>query len=109
MSARLGHVALGGEREQIFLGDEIARRREYSETTAREVDEEIRTVLEEAYERALQTLRTNRDQLDRVAEALLEKEEISGEEVLKLIGVNNGKILTSTGNGRVEEQSIEAI
>ncbi|MDX1686649.1 MAG: ATP-dependent zinc metalloprotease FtsH [Candidatus Promineifilaceae bacterium] len=87
MSERLGRVALGGEREQVFLGEEIAHRREYSETTAREVDEEVRAIVEEAYQRATSCLREHRDELDQVAEALLEKEEIPGDRVLELVGV----------------------
>jgi cell division protease FtsH len=85
MSERLGHMALGGEREQVFLGEEIGHRREYSEETARQVDEEIRKILREAYERADDTLHTYRDQLDALAKALLEREDIPGREVLKLL------------------------
>ncbi len=85
MSDRLGHVALGGQRQQVFLGEEIAHRREYSEETAREVDEEVRNILEEAYQRAVEALETHRQELDAVAEALLEKEEIPGEEVVRLV------------------------
>ena len=81
-------MALGGEREQVFLGEEIGQHREYSEATAREVDEEVRAIVEEAYERALGTLRENRAALDRVAQALLAKEEIPGDEVLELVGVS---------------------
>jgi hypothetical protein len=79
---------LGGRREQVFLGEEIAQRREYSEMTAREVDEEIKAILEESYERAVSTLQEHRSELDRVADALLESEEIPGEKVLELIGVD---------------------
>ncbi|MFZ0544181.1 MAG: ATP-dependent zinc metalloprotease FtsH [Candidatus Promineifilaceae bacterium] len=85
MSEKLGHVALGGERDQVFLGEEIAHRRNYSETTAREVDEEIRRILGAAYKRATEVLRQYRKELDAVADALLSKEEITGEEVLQLI------------------------
>jgi cell division protease FtsH len=81
-------VALGRRREQVFLGQEIAQRREYSEATAREVDEEIRKILEESYERAVGTLREYRDELDRVAGALLEREEIPGDKVLELVGMD---------------------
>jgi cell division protease FtsH len=88
MSERLGHVALGGRSEHVFLGEEIAQRREYSETTAYEVDEEIKAILEVSYVRALNTLREHRDGLDRLADALLEHEEIPGKEVLELIGAN---------------------
>lgn len=84
MSEKLKNVALGHGREQVFLGEEIAQRREYSETTAREVDEEIQAVLEQAYSRAIDTLTENRPWLDSVARVLREKEEIMGEEVLQL-------------------------
>jgi cell division protease FtsH len=88
MSERLGHMAFGGRRQQVFLGEEIAQRREYSEETAREVDEEIKAILDQAYERAVSTLKEHRDGLDRLAQALREKEEIGGEEVLEIVGVD---------------------
>jgi cell division protease FtsH len=88
MGERFRHLALGGRREQVFLGEEIAQRREYSEMTAREVDEEIKAILEESYERAVGTLQEHRSELDRVADALLESEEIPGDKVLELIGVD---------------------
>jgi cell division protease FtsH len=87
MSERLGHLALGGAREHVFLGEEIGERRQYSEVTAREVDEEIRAVVDQAYKRAEKTLREHRDGLDRVADALLEHEEIPGDKVLELLGM----------------------
>jgi cell division protease FtsH len=89
MSAKFKHMALGGRREQVFLGEEIAQRREYSETTAREVDEEIKTILSGAYEKAVATLQEHRDALDRLATVLLEQEEIPGERVLELVGVGS--------------------
>jgi cell division protease FtsH len=88
MSERLGHVALGGEREEVFLGEEIVHRRQYSETTAREVDEEIKSILESAYRRAVEVLQQYRQELDNVAQALLSEEELPGEEVLRLMGIN---------------------
>jgi cell division protease FtsH len=91
MGERFRHLALGGRREQVFLGEAIAQRREYSEMTAREVDEEIKAILEESYERAVSTLQEHRSELDRVAEALLESEEIPGEKVLDLIGLDGEK------------------
>lgn len=87
MSERFGHMALGGRREQVFLGEEIAQRREYSEDTARQIDEEVRTILSEAYQQAHKTLKDNRDKLDTLAAKLREQEEIPGDEVLKLIGL----------------------
>jgi len=88
MSEKLGQLAFGGRQEQVFLGEEIAQRREYSEQTAREVDEEIRAILDRAYRLATDTLKEHRDALDRLAKALREKEEIPGDEVLEIIGVD---------------------
>ncbi len=87
MSEKLGHLAFGGRQEQVFLGEEIAQRREYSEQTAREVDEEVKAILDRAYERAVSTLKEHRDALDRLATALLEQEEIAGKQVLEIVGV----------------------
>ena len=85
MSERFGEVALGGRREHVFLGEEIAERREYSDETARLVDEEIKCILDEALRRASDILRSHREGLRRVAESLIEKEEMTGEEVKTLI------------------------
>ena len=89
MSQSLGQMAMGDGRENVFLGYEIAQRREYSEETAREVDEEIKKILKESYDHAVDILQKHRDGLDRVAKDLLEKEEITGKEVLELVGVKN--------------------
>jgi cell division protease FtsH len=96
MSERLEHVALGGRHQHVFLGQEIAQRRDYSETTAREMDEEIKTILDAAYEQAADTLNKYRQELDIVACALLEHEEVMGEEVLALINPERATILPLT-------------
>ena len=85
MSEKLGNMAWSGPRQNVFLGEEIAQRREYSEATAREIDEEIKKIVTEAYEKALEVLKENREGLDRVADALIEKEEITGEEIHRLL------------------------
>ncbi|MGZ3568183.1 MAG: ATP-dependent zinc metalloprotease FtsH, partial [Thermodesulfobacteriota bacterium] len=74
-----------------FLGHDLAQRREYSESTARDIDEEVKKILRESYERAADVLRKYRGGLDRLAESLLEKEEVSGKDVLKLVGVDKVK------------------
>ena len=89
MSPKLNHIALGGRSEQVFLGQEIAQRREYSEATAREVDQEIQAILDEAYERAASTLRERREALASLVEILLEEEEIPGKRVLALVGIED--------------------
>ncbi len=86
MSERLQHQALGTQRQHVFLGEEIGRPREYSEATAREIDEEVTKILTRAYQRAASTLNEHEDKLDRVAGELLEKEVLDGEEVQALVG-----------------------
>jgi cell division protease FtsH len=85
MSETLGQMALGDGHENVFLGHEIAQRREYSEATARDVDEEIKKILKKAYDQAVEVLKNHRGGLDRVAQDLIEKEEISGKEVIELV------------------------
>ncbi len=86
MSEKLGHMALGGQQQQVFLGEQLTNRREYSELTAREIDEEVSTILQMAYDRALDCLQTYEEGLDKVSAALLAQEEIAGEIVLELVG-----------------------
>lgn len=85
MCPRLGQMSLGNGEDNVFLGESLARGRDYSEETAREIDEEIRKLLDEAYDRAQTTLEERREALDRLTEELLEHEELSGEEVGKIL------------------------
>jgi cell division protease FtsH len=94
MSESLGQMALGDGHENVFLGHEIAQRREYSEATAREADEEIKKILRKAYDRAVEVLQRHRDGLDRVAQDLIKKEEILGKEVIELVGVTRPQTST---------------
>lgn len=91
MSPRLGNVALGSERQQVFLGEELTNRREYSESTAREVDEEVKKILDDSYNLAYQTLKNHRQGLDDIVEALIEKEQLLGEEVMGILGFDQAK------------------
>jgi cell division protease FtsH len=86
MSERFTHMALGGDDREVFLGEDLAKTREYSEQTAREVDEEIQTILRKAYQLARKTLEGKREELDRLVDLLLEHEEIDGQRVLELTG-----------------------
>lgn len=87
MSKRFNQLALGGKSQQVFLGEEIAQRRDYSEETAREIDEEVINILDESLTKAMDTLKHHRDDLDKLAEKLLEVEEVSGDAVLELLGI----------------------
>jgi cell division protease FtsH len=88
MSDQIGYMALGDARDQVFLGEELTQRRDYSEETAREADEEIRRILHEAYHRARDVLETYRQGLDQLVDALIEEEVVSGQRVLALLGLD---------------------
>ncbi|HEX9426965.1 MAG TPA: ATP-dependent zinc metalloprotease FtsH [Candidatus Polarisedimenticolia bacterium] len=85
MSEKMGPLTFGKKEEQIFLGREIAQHQDYSEATAVQIDQEVKRIVLEAYERAKQVISTNREALVRVAEALLEYEVLDGDEVTSLI------------------------
>jgi cell division protease FtsH len=87
MGESLGEMAVGDSREGAWPGEGIPPRPPYSEETASRVDEEVKKILKEAYDRAAEVLQEHREGLDRVAQDLLEKEEVTGKEVLDLIGV----------------------
>ncbi|MDX1613977.1 MAG: ATP-dependent zinc metalloprotease FtsH [Candidatus Promineifilaceae bacterium] len=107
MSPRFAHLALGSERQQVFLGEEISQRRQYSEETAREADEEIKSILDQAYDCAAQTLEENRKALDDLAQALLEREEIDGPEVLRIAGVTPPEEAAEDEQSAAEDQQQE--
>jgi len=81
MSDKLGPLTFGKKDEQIFLGREIARHKDYSDKTSEAIDEEIKRIVMEAYENAKKLLMDNYEFLERLANALLEKETIEGSEI----------------------------
>ncbi len=81
----LGPLAFGKKDEQIFLGREIAQHRDYSEDTAIAIDREVRKIVTNAYQRARQVLETNREAVERVALALLEREVLDASEINLLV------------------------
>ena len=87
MSDNMAHIALGEGDRNVFLGEQLSRQRSYSEATAREIDEEVMAILRHGYETAERILTDHRDQLDALAMRLLEKEQVSGTEVLEVLGL----------------------
>jgi cell division protease FtsH len=85
MSEKLGPVTFGKKEEEIFLGREIAQHRDYSEQTAVLIDEEVKKIVNKAMTRADKILKDNEPILHRLAEALLEREILDGEEIDKII------------------------
>ena len=79
MSERLGTVALGHKEELVFLGREIGEQKNYSEKTAEAIDEEIRRLIDEGYQKAVEIITEHRDVLDRMARALIQYETLDGD------------------------------
>lgn len=92
----LGPLSFGKKDEQIFLGREIAQHRDYSEATAIKIDEQVRKLVEDGYNRAKAIIESRSEAMVKIAEALLEREVLDGAEVLDLI---NGKTLPQMAGG----------
>jgi cell division protease FtsH len=84
MSDKLGPMTFGQKEELVFLGKEIGEQRDYSDAVAQEIDEEVRGIVHEAYERAKDVLIHHKEQLDRIAERLVEVETLESEEFVAL-------------------------
>jgi len=85
MSDTLGPLSFAKDEEQVFLGREIAQHRDYSEETARKIDNEVNNLVLQSYERARSVLTEHLDVLHKLAEQLLEKETLMGAELDELI------------------------
>jgi cell division protease FtsH len=85
MSEKLGPRVLGRNHDMPFLGREMSAEPDYSEEVAREIDEEIRRVIEEAHERATSVLRQHMDELHRLSSILIERETIDKDQFLRLL------------------------
>jgi cell division protease FtsH len=81
----LGPLTFGKKEEQIFLGREIAQHRDYSEDTAIKIDQEVRKLVSNGYSTARQILADNRDTLERIARALIEREVLDANEIKLLV------------------------
>ncbi len=84
--SKLGFISLGSEGEPLFLGREIAQHKDYSEETARQIDAEVNSILDECMKDATRILEENRDQLDTLANELIAKETLDDREVRALLG-----------------------
>jgi cell division protease FtsH len=89
MSEKLGPLTFGKKQEEIFLGREIAQHRDYSEKTAQLIDDEVKEIVENANRRAEKVIAENLDKLHLLANALLEKEILDGNEIDAILKLNN--------------------
>ena len=80
MSEVMGPLTFGQQEELVFLGRELAEQRDYSEEVAEQIDEEVRSIVFEAYQRVRQMLTVNVDRLHAVAKALLDRETLNRDE-----------------------------
>jgi cell division protease FtsH len=85
LSDLLGPLQYAEPEEEVFLGYSVNRTRQMSDETARAIDKEIRRIVDESYERAKTLLTENGDQLETLAQALLEYETLSGDEIKTLM------------------------
>jgi cell division protease FtsH len=94
MSDRLGPVALGRQQGNMFMGRDIMAERDFSEETAATIDDEVRTLVDQAYHRAKDVLVGNRHVLDKLADILVDKETVDADELQQLLATNDVKMAT---------------
>ncbi len=105
MSVKLGNLTYGKSQQQVFLGRDLMREKDYSEQTAVLIDEEVRSIVNESYQRAKNLLTQNRDKLKALSQELLEKEVLEEETIRRIVGLNpivphpDGPGLTAGGSG----------
>ena len=104
MSDNIGPVTFGHRQDQVFLGRDIARDKDYSEEVAAEIDKEVRSFMEDAYAATEQLLSENIDKLHVIAKALMEKETLDEEEINQL--VKYGHILSTEEKLYLVQQSV---
>jgi cell division protease FtsH len=107
MSDIIGMAHLQEQQGAVFLGEELTRGKQYSEQTAREVDTEIKDSVHRCFENAVNILTRRRAALDAIAEALIEKEELTGEEIEKIIKKAEGEEVDESGDAEEAAESDE--
>jgi cell division protease FtsH len=83
--SELGPLTFGKKEEQIFLGREISQHRDFSEDTAIKIDQEVRKIVSEQYERARNIITENRETMIRLSETLLERESLDGVQIRRIV------------------------
>jgi cell division protease FtsH len=96
MSDKMGPLTFGKKEQEIFLGREISQHRDFSESTAIDIDREVRRLVVENYERAKGLLSKHMNALVALAEALLERESLDGPEVDRIVQQANGIAVAAT-------------
>lgn len=102
MGEDLGFISLGKEDEPIFIGKEIARHKDYSEETARRIDEEVKNIMKSCLTETRKILSNNVDQLHKLAKELIEKETLDDSDIRQLLGFPD-KPKKTEGNSDIEQ------
>ena len=89
MSEKMGPLSYGSKEEQVFLGRDFSNQKNFSDQTAKLIDQEVKTLVMGGYKRATELLKKNRDTLENLAQALLERETLTGDEVKNIIDGKN--------------------
>ncbi len=87
----LGPVSFSEDSKEVFLGRDMAVKTTYSEETAKMIDKEIRTIVEDAYKKAIDIIETNKDKMEKMAQTLLEKEVIDAKEINEILGLDDDR------------------
>jgi cell division protease FtsH len=108
--SRLGPLTYGKKEEQIFLGREIAQHRDFSEETARQIDAEVRSLVDEAYRASYQLLNDNQPVMHKMAAALLERETIDANDIRMIIeGKDLPPIKPTGGSGTATADDVQQV
>jgi cell division protease FtsH len=107
--SELGPLSYGKKEEQIFLGREIAQHRDYSEETAIRIDEQVKKIVQGGYDTALAIIEEHREALIKIAEALLDREILDGNEVLQLINGQPLAPLPASGSKDAEDHTQQVL
>lgn len=105
MSDRLGPVTLGRKQHEVFLGRDIMEDRNYSEEIAYAIDQEVRRIIDECFERVRGILLENMDKLEEITTILLEKEVLEGPEFNRLLGFHDDEEKEETKEEAEEKES----
>ncbi|MCD6583481.1 MAG: cell division protein FtsH, partial [Candidatus Omnitrophica bacterium] len=89
MSSKLGHLTLGKKEGPVFLGRDLIEHKDYSDETARLIDQEVKKIVDEAYDKAKRIIGEHLDKLKLLATKLLEKEVLDSQEVKEIVGFEN--------------------
>jgi cell division protease FtsH len=108
MSALLGPLTFGNQREQVFLGRDLMEERNYSEDIANQIDQEVRTIAESCHDKAKTLLNENRETLNKIAEVLLEREIIEELELDAILEGTYDQLLAEQEEKKTQEKLKEA-